>query len=645
MTMHPELEHAFNAGLSIPEVINIFMKHHSAAIEKHMDKLSVFSSLNGNHSESAFWDTWQPLFRRLPHTLILPSPKIVNDPFLSIRKALTRDIISWLCDSKRRSNVYLIVEQQKPTLHTNENTRAHLFANICNKAQRFGLPIRDNPNSLWHGIDPLMGELAAFCPSYCRILTKALVDNPGIFSLPTRTRFKKLIHEPWKALQESHPQYITAPPVVVLRWDSKLLDEELLRSICEPGSSQHSSSLLWIISIDTNLKFAMQDLLHPFPPFRYSTLPVSYKEGYADAALILHHRFSALRHKHKEMFDEDQVWPSEKQMSHLIRIVSGVAGFVEVIIHFVDWEDDGGPGARLETFLTYMVDSPSPSDERPFHALDHFFTHTLSNLPADLLSIVKQVFGIVYYGIYRVTPLELACLLPHWKDTLHTVLPQVYRLAVIRTDGNNEYNSWFRGFLENSKRSGRFYTPESESRLCIFQASLHILSHASNLTAMLNLMARGTQIDPCTYRRTTETLRLFACYTLCEFGDITAFNQAYTMSTLLRRFDFRCLAHTCDKFNLGRFMKFLRRLFSEKNSSRHIVRVQPIDLLDMQFIEKCDGFAEPLDLEEEQLPLSPKYVLLGFETGTVLALLATRKGYDIGSRGVNIYTSDMLDYI
>jgi hypothetical protein len=49
-----------------------------------------------------------------------------------------------------------------------------------------------------------------------------------------------------------------------------------------------------------------------------------------DIALVLRSKFSTLHHKHKEMFDDDEMWSSEEQMSLLIRIVSGVFKFVDV---------------------------------------------------------------------------------------------------------------------------------------------------------------------------------------------------------------------------------------------------------------------------------------------------------------------------
>ncbi|KAF7777882.1 hypothetical protein Agabi119p4_3954 [Agaricus bisporus var. burnettii] len=665
MTMHPELEEAFNMGLSMPEVFKLFTKHHSGPKEERIDIDSYTIPDELVHADDEFWDDWRPLFCRLPMSFGLNEP--VSEPFMHIHKVFTREIMSWLCDAKKRSNIYLIAEPQVPMsdFYFRINTRAHVFSNVCDDAQRFGLPMRNTLYGFWDDIDSIIAELAASYPPYRRILARELVDNPGILELSTHTRFRKLIHEPWKALRESHPQYITTPPVLVL-FLSKLefikWDEELLHSIYEFGSSQHSSPLLWIISIDTNLKLAIQDLLHPFPPFRYSRLPVSYKEGPADAALILHHRFSALRDKHKNMFDEDEVWPSEEQMSRLIMIVSGVVKFVEVIIHFIDWEGGGGPKSHLETFLAYMIDSPSPSDERPCCALDHFYMRTLSDIPPDLLPLFKQASSIIYSENFfgDIFELSLAFLLSLGKDTLLNVLPHVYRLIWVRATSHS--NQAIGYFLTDPMRSRQFYAPQSESYLCLYQTFLHILRHASNHIAMLKPMVQETQASAKSYWLTFDDLRHVASIGFCEFGSTLLSDQPLLVSTQLRHFDFRCLAYTCDTISLLDFMRFFRILYLETVNEPNIVRVRPVSLLDRQFIDKCEGLAEPVDFENMGMPPNksdraeiqewirlhatrPKYVLLGSGSETVLAVLATRENYVYWNVGVNIYTSAMLDYM
>ncbi|XP_006462223.1 hypothetical protein AGABI2DRAFT_179070 [Agaricus bisporus var. bisporus H97] len=598
MTMHPELEEAFNTGLSMPEVFELFTKHYSGLKEDRVDIHSHTMFDDPVHTDGVFWYEWRPLvFCRLPMSWGLKRP--VSEPFMHIHKVLTREIMSWLCDVKKRSNVYLIAEPQLPPTTDFDmiNTRAYVFSNVCYDAQRFGLPMRNEPDGIRHGIDSIIAELAAYYAPYRRILAKELVDNPGILELSTHTRFRKLIHEPWKALRESHPQYITTPPVLVLFLRKSQFtgwDEEFLRSIYEFGSSQHSSPLLWIISSDTNLKLSVQDLLHPFPPFRYFRLPVSYKESPADAALILHHRFSVLRNMHKDIFDEGEVWPSEKQMSQLIMIVSGVVRFVEVIIQFIDWEEGGGPKSHLETFLAYMVHSPSPSDERPFCALDHFYMRALSDIPPDLLPLFKQVssiispeiFGWPFGGSFE---LRLAILLSLGKDALFNMLPHAYRLIWLRAYGTSSHS--VSHFLADPMRSGQFYVPQSESYLYIFQALLHTLYHASNLIAMLKPMVQETQASAKSYWVTIDSLRYI----------------------------------------------FFRLLYLEKVNEPNIVRTRP----DFENMELSLHHSEAQTEEWIRLHTTrPKYLLLGSGSETVLAVI-----YESWFYGVNIYTSAMLDYM
>jgi hypothetical protein len=458
-------------------------------------------------------------------------------------------------------------------------------------------------------MDIIIGQLAARYPPYRRVLTEKLIDNPRILELPTGTRFKKLIHEPWKALQESHRQYIAAPPVIVLGWDSDYGDE-LLYSICEFGSWQCSPSLLWIISFDGNMKLPIPGLLHPLVPFGYTTVPVCYDDGPSDAALILHHQFSSIRKNYEEMLDRDEKWPSDEQMSHLIRIVSGVIKSIDAITEFVNLEDGGGPEAHLDTFLSYMVDSPSPSDERPYCAIDHFYNHASSNIPPHLLSVANQVLGIIYYTEYNmeVTPLQIACLLSVETDTVLSIYPYLSGWASTRVRSSFLPTTVFRSFLKDPKRSGQapWYNPKSGP--VVFEAFLRFLSYSSNLLEFLKSRVQMTPVTPNTYIE-LEDLRRTVSIMLC-IPDMAS-RRACLERMLILRFDFRCLAYTSDVIYASTLRSFLcslydvsalfesmmrriKRLFKlDKCNSPNIVRVEPAGPLDKQFIDKCEGLAEP----------------------------------------------------
>jgi hypothetical protein len=249
------------------------------------------------------------------------------------------------------------------------------------------------------------------------------------------------------------------------------------------------------------------------------------------------------------------MWPSEEQMSQLIRIVSGVFEFVDVIIQFIDWTEDGGPRAHLETFLAYMVDSPSPSDEQPYCALDHFYIQALSNIPPDILFAMKKAFGIICYHKQVLDLAGLVYLLSAGNDTY---LSHLQRLATIGAPGYyTKYScKCFKYFLEDSNRSGQFYTPKSESLFQAFQACLRTLSHSSSLTTILRPRAvQWIQADQNAFNEQTRNVRFYACCGLYDFLSAGGVS-------LLRGFDFRCLAHTCDKFNYYGFMSFLKRLYA-----------------------------------------------------------------------------------
>jgi hypothetical protein len=406
----------------------------------------------------------------------------------------------------------------------------------------------------------IIRSLAARYPPYRRILAENLIDNPGILELPTRTRFKKLVHEPWRTLQASHPQYIAAPPVIVIHWLSDYDDEELLCSIGEFGSLQGSPPLLWVISLDRNMKLPIRDLLHPLAPSAYTPVPVCYDNAQSDAELILRHHFTDLCNRnYQEISHRDEKWPSDEQMSHLVRIVSGVIESIDAIIDFVDGADGGGPEAHLKTFLSYMVDSASPSDERPYCALDHFYTHAFSNIPPHHQSVVKRVLSFIYYSVYglQVTSLQMACLLSVGTDTVLSILPYLSGWANVGVRQSFASNDWFISFLKDPKRSGQTTCYNRRSGPDVLEAFLHFLSYSSNLLEFLNSRARMIPVTPNAYIE-LEDLRCTVSRWLCVPNIVS--HRACLERVLILRFDFRCLAHTSDVIEVWYFRPFLRAL-------------------------------------------------------------------------------------
>ncbi|EKM78996.1 hypothetical protein AGABI1DRAFT_129262 [Agaricus bisporus var. burnettii JB137-S8] len=657
MAMHPELKRALDANLSALEafLLSVTLAYQGSALSYgpagNQNTVTARSGRLGNLASSIGFN----LFLSCPSYLDPESPP-AKEPCLNVHKDLTRGIISWLSDSERRSNVYLIEEAQTRTKNVNEYFGANV-ATICGDTHRLGLPLRDAlvlpPN-----ISRLCAALAAHYPPFRLILTKILFDNTEIRNLPKRTQFKKLIYEPWKALQISHPQYVAAPPVIVLRWYDPTFwpwDEELLRSIYEFASPRQALPLLWIISFSPEFKLPIQDLFHSFERPRITRLPVSYNDAHTEAESFLRHRLRILCQKHKEMFTKHEVWPSEEQMSHLTRIFLGSFDAVDAVdaaVQFIDWEGDGGPKAHLEVFLAYMVDSPSPSDERQYCALDHFYRQVFSAIPPHLLSIVKQLLSVCYCETFHfASSFQLACLVSCGHDSVLDVLPHLCRWAVISHIKDNVVfyapSPFFRGFLENAKRSGRFYTRKSQSRFSTYQASIRIVSHSSNPVKYLKSVGR---FNPKTHAFEMRRLMDYALDVFYYAPDTGSSSEW----TLLRHFDFGCLGYCGNNIPWFDFLSFLQKLNAwDKDNSPNIVRVEPAGDLDNRYIDKCESLAEPLDLGEKGEswgrlnPPGPKYVLLGLEAGTVLVVLATLRSPGVAPTycGFSIYTSAMLEYM
>jgi hypothetical protein len=562
-------------------VVKIFQRHHSGSIEEYIDE-NVSDWLELVYSDSSFWDKWKPcefraveaftslmqqqfslrtiVFLRLTYPLLWAKPMEPLDPFLNIYKGPTQEIISWLCDSKRKTNVCWIVE---PPLSPSSgaNSRANVIASICCDADRLGGQLLFSP------IRSVTAQLAARYPPYRRILAKRLVDNPRMFQLPTRVLFKKLIYELWKVVQESHPQYIAAPPVIVLHCNDDYIDE-IFSSICEFSLYPHSSSLLWIVSVGWMVKLPIRGLIDPLPRFGIIKHPVRYDDGASDAAFILRHAFrkvrprsfdDPLRLEPEDTYRRREEWPSDEQISHLARIVSGVLESIDVVIAFVNRQDGGAPEAYLETFLGYMIDSPSPSDERPCCALDHFYTRAFSNVPPPFITVATEVLGIIYYKHFTIvaTHLQTACLLSAPKaTTILSVYTYLSGWAVTGIEQQYQTPQLFRNFLTDPKRSGKF-SYSLEMAQTAFESFLRFLSCSSNLFEFLTLRGQSFQVVPETFHE-IEDLRRSVSQMFCDTD--TTFRSAVLERVLTLRPDFRCLAYTSDAILISDFMKFLQEL-------------------------------------------------------------------------------------
>lgn len=492
-------------------------------------------------------------------SLGLPS---LDDPRLNTRKELRGRLVSWLCNVKRDRNIFWVTE---PPGTPNDLTAAKTFAVICTEIRRLGVYYDFTATNVVSG---LAGQLAARHPPYRSLLAKQFIDIPTLRKQSVRSQLKKLIFEPWRALQTSHPHYVTTPPVIILDWCDDHLHSsirELFELISEYSLPNHCS-LLWVFvgCPGPGVRPAKQNRSLLPAPCENIQLSINDNEVPEDTELILRHSFHRFRQEHKEMFDEDEVWPSREQISELVKIISGVLEFVDVVLRFINSEENG-PKAQLDAFLAYMANSPSPSDLTRYRTLDHFYIHALSNIPSDVLPDAIDILQCLYYvypTIY-LNPRHLAYLLGlqqgvfsrafthlQWATVLTTQLPQLL--------GRCDLDLLFRNFVRDSSRSRDTFP--IWSALPVVRAFLRVLSHSHSFLHMLKEM-KWTPSEPLEYISEVSFLVTSALGKMWRIPiDTQPLLKETTLYDNFGSFDFRCLVSVGHKIPPLIFAKFLQWL-------------------------------------------------------------------------------------
>jgi hypothetical protein len=166
----------------------------------------------------------------------------------------------------------------------------------------------------------------------------------------------------------------------------------------------------------------------------------------------------------------------------------------------------------------------------------------------------------------------------------------------------------FISFVKDPKRSEQATWYNQKSGPDGLEVFLHFLSYSSDLLDLLNSRVGMIPVTADAYIE-LEDLR---CTVSQSFSLPNIVSHWACLERVLKlRFDFRCLAHTSDNIHPWGFKRFLHTLHDvsvlidsmmrrtkhlfelDKCNSPNIVRVEPAGPLDKQFIDKCEGLAEP----------------------------------------------------
>lgn len=278
------------------------------------------------------------------------------------------------------------------------------------------------------------------------------------------------------------------PTVIVLDISCQCLTTEgefirdLLEDITNYSSRQNQllSPLLWIVCTPPPSHLITPLLAtHPFP-FEHQRLSLGDEEAFRDSLFLLRDGFSK---------NPEEAQPSEPQLRHLAKVVSGIFEFADMIIRFVNYGGTKQRQKQLKACLEYTANSPLATALTPYHAFDHFLYQVLSNIPPHILPDALHILHVQSKDHYK-NPGHLAHLLGIGQQAFYDAIGSLYfvikwvnpkHLPASPLLAMAEQDMYFLNkFFQDHRRSRNFV---SETPL-VSQSAIHILGH-TKLSSLL----------------------------------------------------------------------------------------------------------------------------------------------------------------
>ncbi|KAF5346459.1 hypothetical protein D9756_010008 [Leucocoprinus leucothites] len=683
MVLQPEIEAALQADLPARELVPILHKHQFLPIGEYYRELPGTDEFGGDFArvksgqclESSYWECWGPLME-MSHLSILADWIIVHKdksevsyPNMDLRKAAWKQLLKWFCNPLRGGNLLLIFD---PFLGDGLSPFSKVVAQTCLTINRLGAIINISSKSIQYQprelIQALCNQLFRKFPPYRRVLTETLVDTRTIFNQKPDFFYllRTLIIVPWNKLRISHPQYVVTPIAIFLNWysdsyvrghgiDSYLRD--LLWLIAE-NQLTNSPCLLWIMSGYWDpLPISAMFWRDPLQCQHFREL-IGNDEATQYTEAILSIRLQGIHNRHPDLFNLDEQWSIEDDLKHIARVISGVDTFIELLTRFVEFGTPDGPCKRLKKCLAYISDSPCSTLESPFKPLIHFYNQLMSDMPSQFFPHAIHVLECLYEDPPELpVPSRIAHLLCINQRLIHPI----FTYLEWTLDKSTSYEPVYglprnvRDIFDLSHDLGQPVI--TRSCMVMIESYLYFFQQTPLLSTKPRFYTSGSVsgVGPRAAMRCSvgsfrygwdHFIRLCISAPLAEWDAILA---------LLRSFDFCCLTHikllAGSLFNFARFLKWILTADQQQD----IIRTKATTMMDILFIDKVKGVAEPLDLSKLELGhyvdyeyfQYPKFVLLGQGPHTVLVILLHIPTQDkeiwYKVSDVSVYTLGMLE--
>ncbi|KAJ7618019.1 hypothetical protein FB45DRAFT_705394, partial [Roridomyces roridus] len=232
-----------------------------------------------------------------------------------------------------------------------------------------GHPTRSNDRVLF---PTLAYQLAIFEPSLKSSISERVEANPTLVSTSIAAQLKELIVEPCRLAAGCVHRILLIDGLD--ECDGILVQQEILRSICDIVSAPHTLTIKVIIA--SRPEPDIREILGT-PSFRGLTM-INVEQSFADVRIFLRGEFARIRKEHHSTMSRIHFpWPSDDVLSQLVNKSSGYFIYAATVIKFVD-DKYFRPTEQLKIIMNTNSHS---SDVSPFGSLDQLYRQILSQVP------------------------------------------------------------------------------------------------------------------------------------------------------------------------------------------------------------------------------------------------------------------------
>ncbi|KAF9443458.1 hypothetical protein P691DRAFT_412947 [Macrolepiota fuliginosa MF-IS2] len=256
-----------------------------------------------------------------------------------------------------------------------------------------------------------------------------------------------------------------------------------------------ATPFVWVIASrpEAHLTAALRNLKESFrdrhAEFWERGIPVDSDDASRDIERYLQTEFTKIGKDNPDAFPSPTfIWPSDVDFLKVAKASSGLFVFASTLTKYISVDR---PASRLKLIIA-LIDRSTPDSTRisqkPFSLLDMLYTQIMSDIPEDLLLIVKTLLG--YYrlvsegSIHGTGFVEVCNVLGLYQDEAYDALRKLHSVLFCPSPGTAEFSgvkyfhTSFSDFLFDRSRSQAYHVDLDQERTNIWRCYIRILKES-----------------------------------------------------------------------------------------------------------------------------------------------------------------------